>query len=209
MEQLTHLLPAGLTDQLTLGWGAVQGEYGADMLSGQERDEWRSYKSPVRRREYLATRHLLRATAKQMQLHPDDFQLDKDELGKPFGRYRGREYHVSIAHTDHRVLCAISPALALGVDLEPAARVVPDRLRARILAEGERALLEGEPTLRIWTLKEALVKLEGRGMRTNLNECVITGTDEALFSARLSDDKRAKICSFQHQEHWLALAWHT
>lgn len=207
MQLLTHLVPEDLDNRLAIGWGPVDGSYPRTILTTPEQDEWSSFADAGRRREYVATRAVLRRLVETMDLEANRFRLLKDELGKPYGRYRDRHYHLSIAHTKARVLCAVSADLELGVDMEPAGRRVPERLRRRILAPAEMELLSDEPTIRIWTLKEALVKLQGQGMRTNLNECAITGKEGRDYTAILHNEKRAKICSFQHKQNWLAIAW--
>lgn len=209
LQLLTQFLPDLISDQLLVAWCDIENDYPADILTPDETDEWSTFKNAGRRQEYLATRWLIRQMARQFEVSPTEFVVDKDMLGKPFGVYEGTQYHISIAHTDTRVLAAISTEIEIGVDLEPLQRRVPDRLRRRIVHSEEKSLLSQEPTIRVWTLKEALVKLQGTGMRTNLGDCEITSVEDEIFLATLNNDNRAKICSFQHTDHWFAIAWNS
>lgn len=159
-----------------------------------------------RRSEWRNTRNLLSELAAAAGYEPGEFRVKKDEFGKPCGYYRHRTVPVSLAHSRDRIACVISEGGEVGVDLEPAGRRVPEGLRDRMLHPDEAGLLEEVDTIRIWTLKEALAKLEGRGLRNNMDEMRITRREPNLFEANFNNDKRAKICSFQHDNYWMALA---
>ncbi|MBN2731519.1 MAG: 4'-phosphopantetheinyl transferase superfamily protein [Balneolaceae bacterium] len=207
MQILTHLLPLKPTDELVLAWNRVEDKHPKEILTSDERREYDGFKSGTRKQEYLATRRLIWDMVEHLNLDPAQFLLQKDEFGNPSGLYQKNEYKISIAHTNRHVLCAISPEIELGVDMEPKSRKVPDRLRDRVLNSDEVELIKGEQTIRIWTIKEAMVKLQGQGMRTNLNDCTLLSARDSQFIATFNDDNRAKICSFVHENHWLAIAW--
>lgn len=204
---LTHLLPVKPSEELVVAWNRVEGNHPEEILTSKERPEYDGFKSRARKQEYLATRRLVRDMVKHLNLDPAQFLLQKDEFGKPSGLYDDNEYKISIAHTDRHVLCAISPEIELGVDMEPESRKVPELLRDRVLNPDEVELAKGKQTIRIWTIKEAMVKLQGQGMRTNLNECTLLSAQGNEFIATFNDDNRAKICSFERENHWLAIAW--
>ena len=202
-------MPEALIDEVIFAWCTVQETFSMNFLSPVQYDEFNAFKSESRQREYVATRGLIKQMVETMDLNSEKFELQKNELGKPWGLYNDNEYRLSIAHTAGHVLCAISPERELGVDLEPTSREVPDQLRSRIINAQESSLLNDEPDIRIWTIKEAIVKLQGKGMRTNLIECTITAKNGRIFSATFDDDKKARICSFEHKNNWLAIAWNS
>lgn len=207
VQLLTNLLPHKPPADLILAWEKVDGTHPASILNAAESVEYNEYKSPGRQKEYLATRNLVRDIVSHMQLDARKFSLQKDSLGKPSGHYRGQNFKMSIAHTTERVICGIAADIELGVDIEPVNRSVPERLRNRLVNTNEASLVNNEETIRLWTVKEALVKLKGTGLRTNLNECTITDFQDGIFYATYDNDNRAKICSFVHDNHWLAIAW--
>lgn len=192
---------------MTLAWNNVGENHSQNILTKEQLKEYDGFKNVGRKQEYLATRWLVKNMVDYMNLDASRFLLRKDNYGKPSGHYGGEEYKISIAHTDLHVLCAISKHRELGVDMEPVGRKVPDILRDRMINATEKKLLQQEDTIRIWTVKEAMVKLEGKGMRTNLNECTLKEFAKDQFVATFNNDNKAKIRSFTHQNHWLAIAW--
>ena len=207
MQILTDLIPVKPPSNLVLAWNNVDSEYHKSVLTASELREYSAFKSSARQNEYLATRSLIRDMVSHLELSHEQFSLQKDTYGKPSGRYGNKTYNISIAHTTNHVICGIAPEIELGVDIELLSRSVPDKLRNRLINPEESDLVRSYETIRLWTVKEALVKLHGTGLRTNLNECTITNIENNQFSATFNNDKRAKICSFAHGNHWIAVAW--
>jgi len=201
-EPYRKFLPPGLH----LAIGNHSARYDESVLSAEEAEEYERIGHPGRREEFLSTRGLIKQLAGEIGLEGRQFEVHKDGLGKPFGIYRENRYFLSLAHTDDRVLCGISEDIPIGIDIEPVDRDVSERLRERMVHPDERKALEKVPLIRIWTLKEAMVKLEGKGLRTNLNKIRVRPVDDHTFRGRFNDDKSARICSFQHDRHWLSVA---
>ena len=204
-EQYRGLLPA----DLILGLGDHSEHLTDDLLTDRELKEFQTFHNPKRRNEYLSSRNLIKDLVSEMGFDHTVFELRKDKLGKPFGTYRGRRINMSLAHSDRKVICGISPSIQIGVDLEPVSRIVSDRLRERMLHADEREDLRNESLVRIWTLKEAMVKLEGKGLRTNLNRIVIRSGSDSEFKGFFNNDKSAIICSFKHEGYWIAVAYYS
>lgn len=177
-----------------------------DLLSEAERSEWSSFQHERRRNEFLNSRHLLRILVEEAGLDGVKAMISKNELGKPEGIYEKAPFFVSIAHTGSTVLCGLSRSAQLGVDLEPAGRKAGDRLRKRLLGNYERENLAGYETVRLWTIKEAVVKLTGLGIRKSLHEIVLTPSGEFAFSAQFDGETKARIQSFKHDNFWVAVA---
>lgn len=88
--------------------------------------------------------------------------MARGEWGKPC--FPGRpSRHFNLSHTAGLCLCALSEEGEVGVDIE---RVRPRRagLPQYTMSEGELAAFDGtwEDFYRIWTLKEAYCKFQGR-----------------------------------------------
>lgn len=185
----------------------VDNGYSENVLTHRERMRWNSFGSTSRRLEYLSSRWLIRQMAEDLKLDPNHFLLKKDEGGRPFGEYQNKRYHVSIAHSIEDTICAVSSTVQIGVDLEPKDRSVSDQLPARLLNESEQSLLAGEDTIRIWTLKEAILKLKGSGLRTRLKDWKIISNDKSSFTAENREKERVNIYSFSYQNNWIAVAF--
>ena len=207
MEQLTDQYQDILPPGLYLALGNHSDQYTESLLSAREADEYRRMQHAGRKDEFVSARGMIRRLADDIGMDGNAVEVHKDGLGKPFGIYEDRRYYLSLAHTGETVLCAISSDIPIGIDLEPAGRPVDERLRDRILHPKERKALKNVELIKIWTLKEALVKLEGTGLRNNLNEIVIRPQGKHAFNARLSDEKTARICSFQHGGYWISVAF--
>lgn len=177
-----------------------------DQLSDEEKEELDTFTNIKRQQEYVTSRLVVRKMAAKMGIDPKAFAIKKDELGQPFGVADGAQCCVSIAHTNQYVFCGLTEEKPIGVDLEPVDRKVPQKLQQRILHPGEKALPEVE-TIRLWTIKEAYIKLRGQGLRLNMNQ-VLVQEDGRDFFVELNNDKTAKICSFQSQNNWLAIAYY-
>ena len=79
------------------------------------------------------------------------------------------KFHFSISHTNQHAFCALSEH-PIGIDAEEKNRQIRLRLADKILSESEKYRYDassdkGDALLRLWVLKEASVKLTGRGLR--------------------------------------------
>lgn len=209
MENITEQYRSLLPGDVHIAVGDIGQAYAVELLSSYELEEYRKFKHQRRKDEFLSTRGLIKELAVELGLDEAIFEIQKDDLGKPFGVYNSNtQFNLSLAHTGDKVVCGISPTLPLGVDIEPANRNVAERLRNRILHPDERLELVDEPIIRIWTLKEALVKLEGKGLRTNLNRLKLRVENDHCFTGVFDNEKTARICSFQYCNHWIAVAYY-
>ncbi|WP_103664730.1 4'-phosphopantetheinyl transferase family protein [Gracilimonas amylolytica] len=199
----------GCPSKVTLGCAAISDDYTTHILSEKEKAEYRQFKNPGRQAEYLTARHLFRFIAGKLELNIDVIQLYKEEGGKPFATEVNKHLFVSFTHSEDKVFCAISESLDIGVDAERLSRRIPQRVLDRVLNETEKQALKELKPLQIWTLKEAAVKCLGTGLRTNLNEVVLSIKDNGEISTRFNNDKFIEICSFKATDHQIALAYHS
>lgn len=177
-------------------------------LPPEDRRELSRMGSRNRRREFRSSRSLVRYLARHAGLDPATFRLRRTENGKPFGEAGGRTIHLSVSHTPRKVVCVLSREKELGIDMEFSGRKTVTGLRERILHAEERKLLAPCETLRIWTIKEAMLKLGGMGLRTNMKEVILTGARDHTYEGIFDNELKAKICSFSYENHWIALAYY-
>ncbi|MDZ7806945.1 MAG: 4'-phosphopantetheinyl transferase superfamily protein [Gracilimonas sp.] len=193
--------------EVSLGYAPISGDYSTYFLSEKEKSEFLNFKNPGRQAEYLTARHLFRYMLKDMGYDTNEVQLDKEKGGKPYAKDGDRKLFVSFSHSQEMVFCAFSESLDVGVDTETIGRNIPERVLNRVLDQNEKQALENLNPLQIWTLKEAAVKCLGTGLRTKLNEVIITVEKEGGISARFNNDKLIEICSFRETDHQVALAY--
>lgn len=177
-----------------------------DRLNNEQKHELETFTNIRRQKEYVTSRLLLQRLANKLGAHEDEFSVFKDKLGQPFGAIESQKYYISIAHSRKRVFCGITESRAIGVDLEPVDRKVSTKLKRRILHPDEAGLFSEMDTIRMWTMKEAYIKLRGQGLRLNMNQVQVKQKGDEFF-IEINNDKRAKICSFQVDNNWLAIAY--
>lgn len=198
-----------LPEGIYLGMGSIDHSQEAlQALDDEEIVEYKSIKNENRKNEFLSSRHLIRGLAAKFGLLGKDFSIRKDDLGKPYAETGDKHLFLSIAHSSHFVLCALSESIDMGIDLEPEDRKVHEGLKKRIFHPQEQDDIRAMELIRVWTLKEALVKLHGGGLRTNLNDLRLQRISESEYATIFNDEKSARICSFKHNEHWVSVAYY-
>lgn len=149
---------------------------------------------------------ILREIAKASGLESDSFQLGKNELGKPVSStLNGDLMGVSISHSQEVLAAALNRSGEIGIDIERTDRKVPEKLLTRILHPQE-SLDKSSPIIQIWTLKEAVLKCTGTGLRTNMNSIFLRRQHENLFITEFLN-KPISVVSFEKNNHWFSIAY--
>jgi len=115
---------------------------------------------------------LIRAAARALDLPADAIEVGHEPGGRPYLRGRGAHLHVSVSHSWRVAAVATSPLAAVGVDVEAVQPLPALELARRWLPATEAAWVEGQPPdrqvrafLALWTVKEAVGKAYGTGLR--------------------------------------------
>lgn len=130
-------------------------------------------------------------------LSPDAIEIDNDASGAPV-LASSFDYAISITHSGDYALAALCGDVnAIGVDMEAIIPVdIPALLHAGF-SEKERNAYAGadlETILKIWTIKEALLKYRRTGLKTPVKK--IEWLDETLYENHLPIDN-VLVKSFQ------------
>jgi len=174
------------------------------------------YYEPARLFEQLKNRqeaeshsgsYLIRKVAREhMAAKKVDIIAEKYE--KPRAFINNSEVSVSFSHTKSGLALAISENHNVGCDIEMMNRHVSPQLIKRMKHEQEEDLLyEQLPAVQIWTFKEAALKMMGTGLRNPMHNVQITQGKSGGFDVEINDGIQAKICSFQHHEHWITICY--
>lgn len=155
-------------------------------LDAGERLSWQRYLHLGARRRFLLCRAALRiALCERLACKNTQLAFGVAQHGKPFALVDGVAAAVSfnVSHSGEHGLIALAPTGRLGVDVEKyAARRHIDQLvaAAGVLTAHEReelAHLHGNDKermfVRLWTIKEALAKALGTGLRIGLAELAV------------------------------------
>jgi len=145
------------------------------------------------RRAYVAAHALLRARLSEREkgIAPPQWRFGATPHGKPFVHAPAARFNISLSHTRGMAAVAIVSGRDVGVDVESFLRP-RDALKVaeRFFAPEEAALVRREldPVSRsevffaIWTLKEAVLKADGRGLAGGLDSFVVNLSPLAVSS---------------------------
>lgn len=137
-------------------------------LSEPQKERCLRFKFEADRRRLAFGEELLRELIKkELACKDEDITLTREASGKPVAKVKGEALCVSITHSGDYVACAMSEK-PVGIDLEVKREVKPQFLQ-RVLNQQELEFVKTENDevfafLKIWTAKEAFVKLTGKGL---------------------------------------------
>ena len=152
-----------------------------------ELPEWRkkqvlAYKNDAGRRQSLLAYRLLCQGLSEDYGITEQPTFHYGEHGKPYIKFKNEKLKMkneaapffSLSHSREAVCCVIDNH-PCGIDIESANRKISDSVIRYSMNEGEQALIResDDPQrtfLRLWTQKEALLKLLGTGIRDNIRD---------------------------------------
>lgn len=153
-----------------------------ELLPDVEKRRADGFHSDVHRRRFIARRWACRAILAEMSnIAPQDLLFRVSRLGKPF---LDNGISFSTSHSGELAMVAVWAAGDIGVDVEELRPfALSDELLRLVLTSDERADLSDAPQadrvarfLRVWVRKEALVKAQGVGIGTGVNELKVWST---------------------------------
>lgn len=133
------------------------------------------------------------------------FHVEKDKEGRPVGVNGSSNIAVGISHSDRHVLCALYMNGSVGLDIESVNRRMPDRLSYRILSPEEFDLLDDYPLVRLWTIKEAVLKQLGLGLYAGMPNVVLQPMDDYYFRAEFRG-QRFQVFSLSNDSAWMSVS---
>jgi 4'-phosphopantetheinyl transferase len=151
-----------------------------DLMSAEEREQQQRYLFPRHRHQALVARALVRVTLSRYcpEVAPADWTFVRNAHGRPevAGPPGVPDLRFNLSHTAGLMVCAVTLARDVGVDVEDGQRRLADlSLAERFFSPAEvQDLRQLEPQRRrerffaLWTLKEAYIKARGEGLATPL-----------------------------------------
>jgi phosphopantetheinyl transferase len=177
-------------DRLPSGFFAAIGSQGDPIPeSGLFPDEERrlaSFGLARRRAEFVLGRSLIRWLAAETLRTSSPVEICVRENGSLFLPESG--YHVSLAHSRDSAVAILGPT-QVGVDLE-VIRTRDPRLLDRLLTDTERGRLarfigvDDAAPIVLWTIKEAVLKASGTGLRAGLRSIEVCSVSEREATVR-------------------------
>lgn len=149
-----HHLLFGETQVAVLSYRDFDTTEQSVQLSDKSLERLSQISHPIKQREFIASRRLLKEVLKQDG-------IDYDQVGAPY--IAGIQKHISLSHTTNMVGFAQAD-FRIGFDLEPISnRAV--KLHKKFLSEKEQKILDCSSDLEMtkaWSAKEALFKMAQR-----------------------------------------------
>ncbi len=182
-----------------------------DVLTHEEHDRRASFRNEARRRLFTLGRLVLRQhLGERLDLDPAQVPISIHESGRlvlDAGGVRGRpgaqssHLQISLAHSGERAIAA-SGNRPLGVDIE-IMKPRTERLLDYITHADERPLLgllaptAHEQLHAVWTIKEAVLKGSGTGLRTGPRHLRITARNPVPTAAMATSPKNWRLAAVQ------------
>jgi 4'-phosphopantetheinyl transferase len=162
-----------------VAWGRPQHD---SLLDPVERSRAEAYVQPIDRARFVLGVALLKQAVAQAEgVAPETVMVDRrcavcgEQHGAPL--VRGSNLHVSVAHSGERVVAAITPVGAVGVDVEARAmRAVMPKTRD-VLAPSE-VMSQSDDFFTYWCRKESVLKATGAGMTVSMLDVVVSPASE-------------------------------
>ena len=179
----------------------------ASTLSGDELVRANSFRDPLLRDRFIAGRFCLREIlGKELGMPSSEISFSIENNGKPVVSNSPTHVgHFSFSRSQHYALIGYSASHRIGVDIERV-RSFPDMelMAAEIFAERQllewQSLLPAEQPLGFfcgWTRKEAVVKVDGRGISDGVRQINVPLDDMADRVIELA----LPVCASRTQNH--------
>ncbi len=175
----------------------------ASFLSPNESLIYNELNHPNRKNEFLTGRKLFRDMVEEIGWNYSKINTLKDELGKPSGLIDEKSVHLSFTHSNNWMLCALSKKRNVGIDIEHKDRKYNPSIINRLANDDEIDIM---PVLKLWTVKEAALKMKGIGIRMDLKSLKLV-SNKNRNQVHFSDDSMCDFCTFEKQNHYITLAY--
>ncbi len=166
-------------------------------LADDEKEEIGRLQSRAKAREYVVSRAVIRKAlshAARQEVKPHEWRLEKKKGGKPIVKEPASfaQFQFNLSHCSGLVAVAVSKDLEVGLDIEPGDQVIELRDVSSVLTHSETSWIKKMnkdaqkiAILQTWTIKEAFLKLLGKGFSIDPRELeVVVGTDPTVHSKK-------------------------
>ncbi|ARN76393.1 hypothetical protein BST96_12295 [Oceanicoccus sagamiensis] len=194
------------------------------LMSAQEQVRNQRYRTEALRDGDAITRALARTVlSRYADIQPAQWSFTKGKHGKPEVNNPGIDLRFNLSHTSQVVACVVTRQHDIGLDIEHIER------NNNVLAIADRYFSPSELTdlfslpadqqkdrfFDYWTLKEAYMKADGRGISLGLGNFSFTISDAATISVSFSEKIKQDAAAWQFQlfhpdnRHRMAVAINT
>jgi len=160
---------------------------------------------------FVAARFLLRVALRR-RFGASDATLISPPGAKPSACGTGlpANLDVNLSHAGTLIACVLGTGVSVGIDVEPADRVLDaaEIARAQFAPEEQESGRDSAHFLRMWTLKEAVAKAAGLGLALKLSAFACATDPPRLLRAApaLGPEDAWRLHSWEDASHVVALA---
>ena len=126
-----------------------------------------------RKRSVCAEMLAKKAIADRFSVSPGEVELSADDKGKPV--CKNFKIELSLTHSGDYAACAISD-VPIGIDIQ---KIVPynPRVAGKVCSKAELEAIEksgdrAAEFIKLWTKKEAVLKMQGTGFNQSIKDCL-------------------------------------
>lgn len=175
----------------------AQFEQAFEKMSEKRQERCLRYKFAEDRRRMAFGEELLRELVCDVYgVTDEEITLENLPSGKPLAKVKGKDIFISITHSGDFVAATVCDT-AVGIDLEVKKEFKPSLLRKALSSEEleyvEKSKDKNQAFLKIWTAKEAYLKLTGEGLKgfskANVLPLVKNGKWDGLVSKSDHNDR--------------------
>jgi 4'-phosphopantetheinyl transferase len=152
----------------------------SNLLTEDDLAEFDSVRHAERRQQVLNTRAALRRALSAQtrgRVQPGEWRFDRTSFGKPSVSRGLPKIHFSVSHTEGLSVLALSRQVPVGIDVEAPHRIIEMELLRTFFSKREWKEIQktpqkniGERCTRMWSLKEAYLKMIGTGLAGDLTK---------------------------------------
>ncbi|MCH5311125.1 MAG: 4'-phosphopantetheinyl transferase superfamily protein [Prevotella sp.] len=172
-------------------------------ISAQRREQALRFKHEQGRRECVAAYLLLKEGLQKEYGIVDNPIFEYEKGGKP-RIINHPDIYFNISHCREAAICVIDN-VPIGVDIE---RIRPfkESLARHVLSDDEFQLVVSSPTpeiefTKLWTQKEAVLKLTGEGIRSDLKDVLSRHAAEVILNTCVCDRYIYTVCRYSATNH--------
>lgn len=176
-------------------------------MSDKTQDEIRRFKRNKDRYQRLISKMLLSYVFMENNLGINLEDIENNRFGRPTLK---NNCDFNISHSGNYVVCAFSDRLRVGIDIEFMRNINLYRLKKIMSNEQwDDIINHDEPIKRFfhyWTLKESVLKADGRGLRGNLTDIKTLYDDKVFLDGKSWQVKPLSIhndyaCHLTHEQY--------
>jgi len=169
------------------------------LLNDEEKNRALRFKFEIHRQRFVIGRGMLRKIlSKYTNILPEELIIQQSAHAKPFLKKNSHFVDFNLSHSENTMLCAVGYHVAIGIDIEKIRSNYDMRIAERFFSVYENTLLNilAEPEkkqifFQLWTGKEAIIKMTGKGLWAALSSFSI---DPERNYQTILLDKKNKTC---------------